>query len=180
MSIMILNSILNVLVHLIFIYYNFYYLERFPKNESAIQTWMDSLNLSASTNFKTSYVCSDHFDEESFSNLCDARKRLRSDAIPKGIPQSTVFAKNESQESNVQINSNFQTNSERDILRAQMVQRSCPNVDKNNLDQNSSAHKELENVSKMHLEPDIDNEVESTKSTVGCSLDNDQPQTKKR
>lgn len=49
------------------------------------QKWIDALNLSKTPNFKTNYVCSDHFEKDSI-HFCDnerSRKRLNPSAVPK-------------------------------------------------------------------------------------------------
>lgn len=48
---------------------------------------MDAINLLATPNFKTTYICSDHFDDKSFhdSDELRSRKRLRPDAVPQRI-----------------------------------------------------------------------------------------------
>ncbi|XP_050598566.1 uncharacterized protein LOC126926322 isoform X2 [Bombus affinis] len=59
----------------------------FPKNELIRKKWMDAINLLTTPNFKTSYICSDHFDDKSFhdSDELRSRKRLRPDAVPQRI-----------------------------------------------------------------------------------------------
>ncbi|KYN04684.1 hypothetical protein ALC62_04441 [Cyphomyrmex costatus] len=48
---------------------------------------MDAINLSTPPNFKTTYICSDHFDDKLFyySDELRSRKRLRPEAVPANI-----------------------------------------------------------------------------------------------
>lgn len=58
---------------------------RFPKNESTKQKWLDAINVSKTPNFKTAYICSDHFDAESFFYYDELRQKMRlyKEAVPK-------------------------------------------------------------------------------------------------
>lgn len=47
---------------------------------------MDAINLPTTPNFKTTYICSDHFDNKSFNYFDEfgrSRKRLRAEAVPE-------------------------------------------------------------------------------------------------
>lgn len=46
---------------------------------------MDAINLPTTPNFKTTYICSNHFDNKSFhySDEYRSRKRLRAEAVPE-------------------------------------------------------------------------------------------------
>ncbi|XP_017889978.1 uncharacterized protein LOC108630913 [Ceratina calcarata] len=56
----------------------------FPTNESLRKKWLDAINLNKVPNFKTAYVCSEHFDDESFPGCHEQtiRRRLSLIAIP--------------------------------------------------------------------------------------------------
>ena len=56
------------------------------------QKWLDAINVSKTPNFKTAYICSDHFDAESFfhSDELRQRKRLCKDAVPKQKNQNLL------------------------------------------------------------------------------------------
>lgn len=71
----------------------------FPKSESSRKKWVDVINVPKTPNFKTAYVCSDHFDKESFcflDELLRKRKRLRPEAVPykKNVNSSVRSAEN--------------------------------------------------------------------------------------
>jgi len=58
-------------------------MNRFSKNELLRKKWMDTINLSTIPNFKTTYICSDHFDDNYFDQMDKRiRKRLPSEAVP--------------------------------------------------------------------------------------------------
>ncbi|XP_046740903.1 uncharacterized protein LOC124408197 [Diprion similis] len=74
----------------------------FPKNESLKQKWLDAINVLKTPNFKTAYICSDHFKAESFSysNELRQRKRLCKEAVPqqKNINWLNLPRENETKE----------------------------------------------------------------------------------
>ncbi|GAB1864054.1 THAP domain-containing protein 9 [Camponotus japonicus] len=57
----------------------------FPKNDLLRKKWIEALNLSTTPNFKTAYICSDHFDAKSFqySDATRSRRRLCSESVPE-------------------------------------------------------------------------------------------------
>ncbi|KYN12125.1 hypothetical protein ALC57_15718 [Trachymyrmex cornetzi] len=72
---------------------------------------MDAINLSTSPNFKTTYICSDHFDEKLFyySDELRSRKRLRPEAVPANINvnQSYLSTENITKEPVTERNRSF-------------------------------------------------------------------------
>lgn len=51
------------------------------------QTWIEALNLTTIVNFKTTYICSDHFEEKCFYDKDEfrTRNRLLTSAVPEII-----------------------------------------------------------------------------------------------
>ncbi|KYN07258.1 hypothetical protein ALC62_01779 [Cyphomyrmex costatus] len=57
---------------------------KFPAKEILREKWLIALNLTKSQNTRNKYVCSNHFDEQSYHSHDEyrSRKRLRSGVVP--------------------------------------------------------------------------------------------------
>ncbi|XP_012173335.2 uncharacterized protein LOC100643019 isoform X2 [Bombus terrestris] len=93
----------------------------FPKNELIRKKWMDAINLLTTPNFKTSYICSDHFDDKSFhdSDELRSRKRLRPDAVPQRI--SFKKSDDTSKEKDLGSEKLFERPVDKDCSKSEMV-----------------------------------------------------------
>ncbi|XP_060830919.1 uncharacterized protein LOC132915205 isoform X2 [Bombus pascuorum] len=93
----------------------------FPKNELLRKKWMDAMNLLATPNFKTAYICSDHFDDKSFHDTDElrSRKRLRPDAVPQRI--SLKESDDPSEEKDLGSEELFERPVDKDHFKSEMV-----------------------------------------------------------
>ncbi|XP_033312273.1 uncharacterized protein LOC117211981 isoform X1 [Bombus bifarius] len=93
----------------------------FPKNELIRKKWMDAINLLTAPNFKTTFICSDHFDDKSFhdSDELRSRKRLRPDAVPQRI--SFKKSDDTSKEKDLGSEKLFERPIDKDYSKSEMV-----------------------------------------------------------
>ncbi|EZA55657.1 hypothetical protein X777_04299 [Ooceraea biroi] len=124
---------------------------------------MDAINLSTTPNFKTTYICSDHFDEKSFnySDKLRRRKQLRAKAVPENKNLNSSYSSRE----------NVATESVTERVLVSSINKPENNTLKEkNWEQNTDCDKETEICGKQIPVSSLDKD---SLNKQDCSLDKD-------